>query len=201
VSSALKRARGSFDPRLYLDQQAIDTTTPSGRLIFQITGAFAEFERTMIRERIHAGLARAKKASKTLGRKEGTMLVDRTMLEAARSTERSLGTCLGRRLIIARCAPRGVWLRAKRIVVENFRFPVRARYRLLPSPKVGGGQTVSKAAGARPQRPSATQRRQRRSSMPLPEHSHKKMLERRPVAISTPKSQGLRTPPIAVPAA
>jgi Resolvase, N terminal domain len=31
---------------LYLDQQIIDTTTPVGKLLFQITGAFAEFERT-----------------------------------------------------------------------------------------------------------------------------------------------------------
>ena len=44
---------------LYLDQQAIDTTTPAGRLMFQITGAFAEFERSMIRQRINAGLKRA----------------------------------------------------------------------------------------------------------------------------------------------
>jgi len=44
------------DVDLYLDQQSIDTTTPMGRLLFQITGAFAEFERTMIRQRIHAGL-------------------------------------------------------------------------------------------------------------------------------------------------
>ena len=34
---------------LYLDQQALDTTTPAGKLMFQITGAFAEFERSMIR--------------------------------------------------------------------------------------------------------------------------------------------------------
>jgi DNA invertase Pin-like site-specific DNA recombinase len=34
---------------LYLDQQHIDTTTPTGKLLFQITGAFAEFERSMIR--------------------------------------------------------------------------------------------------------------------------------------------------------
>src|SRR5262249_10254248 len=32
---------------VYLDQQSIDTTTPMGRLLFHITGAFAEFERTM----------------------------------------------------------------------------------------------------------------------------------------------------------
>jgi DNA invertase Pin-like site-specific DNA recombinase len=45
---------------LYLDQQAIDTTTPAGKLMFQITGAFAEFERSMIRTRVNAGLKRAK---------------------------------------------------------------------------------------------------------------------------------------------
>jgi DNA invertase Pin-like site-specific DNA recombinase len=53
---------------LYLDQQSIDTTTPAGRLMFQITGAFAEFERSMIRQRIRAGLKRAKEAGKRLGR-------------------------------------------------------------------------------------------------------------------------------------
>src|SRR5262245_29635050 len=45
---------------LYLHQQALDTTTPSGRAMFQMCGVFAEFERAMIRERINAGLARAK---------------------------------------------------------------------------------------------------------------------------------------------
>ena len=53
---------------LYLDQQSIDTTTPAGRLMFQITGAFAEFERSMIRQRIRAGLRRAVDAGKQLGR-------------------------------------------------------------------------------------------------------------------------------------
>ena len=40
---------------LYLDQQAIDTTTPAGRLMFQVTGAFAEFERGMIKQRSTPG--------------------------------------------------------------------------------------------------------------------------------------------------
>jgi DNA invertase Pin-like site-specific DNA recombinase len=53
---------------LYLDQQALDTTTPAGKLMFQITGAFAEFERSMIRQRINAGLKRAIEAGKQLGR-------------------------------------------------------------------------------------------------------------------------------------
>jgi len=56
------------DVDLYLDQQAIDTTTPAGRLMFQITGAFAEFERSMIRQRVNAGLKRAIAARKQLGR-------------------------------------------------------------------------------------------------------------------------------------
>ena len=53
---------------LYLDQQAIDTTTPMGKLVFQVTGAFAEFERTMIRQRIKAGLKRAVAQGVKLGR-------------------------------------------------------------------------------------------------------------------------------------
>jgi DNA invertase Pin-like site-specific DNA recombinase len=53
---------------LYLDQQAIDTTTPMGKLVFQIAGAFAEFERTMIRQRIKAGLKRAIAQGVKLGR-------------------------------------------------------------------------------------------------------------------------------------
>jgi DNA invertase Pin-like site-specific DNA recombinase len=44
----------------YLHQQALDTSTPSGRVMFQMCGVFAEFERGMIRERVNAGLARAK---------------------------------------------------------------------------------------------------------------------------------------------
>jgi DNA invertase Pin-like site-specific DNA recombinase len=52
-----------------MDQQHIDTTTPTGRLLFQITGAFAEFERSMIRSRVNAGLARARAQGKRLGRR------------------------------------------------------------------------------------------------------------------------------------
>ena len=43
---------------LYLHQQAIDTTTPSGKAMFQMCGVFAEFERAMIVERVNSGLAR-----------------------------------------------------------------------------------------------------------------------------------------------
>ena len=53
---------------LYLHQQALDTSTPSGRAMFQMLGVFAEFERSMIVARVHAGLKRARKEGKRLGR-------------------------------------------------------------------------------------------------------------------------------------
>jgi DNA invertase Pin-like site-specific DNA recombinase len=56
------------DVDLYLDQQLIDTTTPAGKLMFQITGAFSEFERAMIRYRVKLGLKRAVAQGKRLGR-------------------------------------------------------------------------------------------------------------------------------------
>ena len=54
---------------LYLHQQALDTSTPSGRAMFQMCDVFAEFERAMIRERVNAGLARAKAKGTKLGRR------------------------------------------------------------------------------------------------------------------------------------
>jgi|TARA_Y100000310_G_scaffold166044_1_gene165768 DNA invertase Pin-like site-specific DNA recombinase len=53
---------------LYLHQQGIDTTTPSGKMMFQMCGVFAEFERSLIRERVMAGLERARSQGKRLGR-------------------------------------------------------------------------------------------------------------------------------------
>jgi DNA invertase Pin-like site-specific DNA recombinase len=53
---------------LYLHQQGLDTSTPSGRAMFQMMGVFAEFERAMIQERVRAGLARARAEGKRLGR-------------------------------------------------------------------------------------------------------------------------------------
>jgi len=54
---------------LYLHQQALDTSTPSGRAMFGMLSVFAEFERSIIRERVNAGLARARSKGVTLGRK------------------------------------------------------------------------------------------------------------------------------------
>jgi len=70
---------------LYLDQQSIDATTPAGRLMFQVTGAFAEFERSMIRQRIHAGLKRAVEQGKTLGRPRISEKLERRIQDQLRA--------------------------------------------------------------------------------------------------------------------
>lgn len=49
-------------------KQNIDTTLPAGRLTFQILGAVAEFERELLRERVKAGMAQARRAGKRIGR-------------------------------------------------------------------------------------------------------------------------------------
>jgi DNA invertase Pin-like site-specific DNA recombinase len=53
---------------LYLHQQGLDTTTPAGKAMFQMMGVIAEFERTLIQERVRAGMARAKREGKHVGR-------------------------------------------------------------------------------------------------------------------------------------
>ncbi|HEX4920030.1 MAG TPA: recombinase family protein [Candidatus Bathyarchaeia archaeon] len=49
-------------------KQNIDTTLPAGRLTFQVLGAVAEFEREMLRERVKAGMAQARRTGKRIGR-------------------------------------------------------------------------------------------------------------------------------------
>lgn len=53
---------------LFLHQQGLDTTTPAGRAMYQMLGVFAEFEKSMIVARVHAGLATARAKGTTLGR-------------------------------------------------------------------------------------------------------------------------------------
>jgi DNA invertase Pin-like site-specific DNA recombinase len=66
---------------LYLHQQALDTSTPSGRAMFQMCGVFAEFERGMIRERVNAGLARARARGVQLGRRRVKPEIEARILE------------------------------------------------------------------------------------------------------------------------
>jgi DNA invertase Pin-like site-specific DNA recombinase len=57
---------------LYLDRQGVDTSTPAGKALFQMLGVFAEFERSIMQERIAAGIARARaqgtRSGKPIGR-------------------------------------------------------------------------------------------------------------------------------------
>jgi DNA invertase Pin-like site-specific DNA recombinase len=62
---------GDLDARgvdLYLHVQGLDTSTPSGRAMFQMLGVFSEFERAMISERVRASLRRVKAEGQRLGR-------------------------------------------------------------------------------------------------------------------------------------
>jgi len=54
---------------LYIHQSGIDTSTASGKMMFQLLSVFSEFERSMIRERVIAGQQRAKAEGKHIGRK------------------------------------------------------------------------------------------------------------------------------------
>ena len=71
---------------LYLHQQGIDTTTPAGKAMFQMMGVFAEFERSMIQERVKAGLARVRqhgtKSGRPLGRPKVTVKTEKAVIAA-----------------------------------------------------------------------------------------------------------------------
>ena len=75
---------------LYLHQQAIDTTSPAGKAMFQMCGVFAEFERSIIRERINAGLSRAKANGKRLGRPRVDESVEQAIREALRRGDKGI---------------------------------------------------------------------------------------------------------------
>ena len=95
---------------LYLHQQALDTSTPSGKALFQMCGVFAEFERAMIQERVKAGLQRAVKDGKTLGRPQVSQKVTDKVLALR---EQGMGI-----LKIARAAGCGVST-VQRILAEQ----------------------------------------------------------------------------------
>lgn len=77
---------------LFLHQQAIDTSTPSGRMLFQLLGVFAEFERSMIASRVKAGQARAREKGVKFGRPptppDRLAKVERDLQKGAKSIRR-----------------------------------------------------------------------------------------------------------------
>ena len=72
---------------LFLHQQGLDTTTPAGKALFQMMGVFAEFERSMIQERVRAGLRRAKDEGKKLGRPRVAPDLEARILAAVKAGE------------------------------------------------------------------------------------------------------------------
>jgi DNA invertase Pin-like site-specific DNA recombinase len=67
----------------------VDLSTPQGRLMFSIIGAMAEFERSLIQERVRAGLRNAKAKGKTLGRRR--VVTDNAPILALRNEGKSYG--------------------------------------------------------------------------------------------------------------
>jgi DNA invertase Pin-like site-specific DNA recombinase len=81
---------------LFLHQQGIDTSTTAGKAMFQMLGVFAEFERGIIRERVNAGLARARAKGTKLGRRRVEQAVEARILELKASGDGILK--IGRKL-------------------------------------------------------------------------------------------------------
>ena len=67
---------------LYLHVQSLDTSTPSGRAMFQMLGVFSEYERAMVSERVKSSLQRLKASGKVLGKKP----LDPAIVEKIRSS-------------------------------------------------------------------------------------------------------------------
>ena len=53
---------------LYVHQSGLDTSTPAGKMMFQMVGVFSEFERSMISERVKLGMQRVRSEGKRVGR-------------------------------------------------------------------------------------------------------------------------------------
>jgi len=73
---------------LYIHQSGLDTSTPSGRMMFQMVGVFSEFERSMISERVKLGLQRVRSEGTTLG--QPTKISDRLVDDIWSLKERGL---------------------------------------------------------------------------------------------------------------
>jgi DNA invertase Pin-like site-specific DNA recombinase len=105
--------------------QAIDTTTPSGRLLFHVLASVAEFELDLIRDRIMAGLARARSQGKVLGppRVQVDVRKAQTLLAQGQSL-RGVAKTMG-------------------VAVETLRRHVSAATRAIASAPAGRAQQVS----------------------------------------------------------
>ena len=81
--------------------EGVDTTTPSGQLLFHIVGAVAQFERDLIAERVRAGMAHARSMGKRIGRPPAEVDVEsaaslRSQGRSWRETARALNVPVSR---------------------------------------------------------------------------------------------------------
>jgi DNA invertase Pin-like site-specific DNA recombinase len=87
--------------------EQVDTSTPAGKLVFTVLGAVAELERSLIAERVRAGLRNARAKGKTLGRPPKHIDLDEIKrLRSAGSSWRAVGTALGVSAATAFCFAR-----------------------------------------------------------------------------------------------
>jgi DNA invertase Pin-like site-specific DNA recombinase len=92
----------SLNVDFYSHQESVDTSTPSGKVLFTVIGAFAEFERSIISERVRAGLTKAKALGVRLGRPRAQVDTERILETYAqtRSIRLTATTCgLSRALV------------------------------------------------------------------------------------------------------
>lgn len=78
--------------------EQLDTSTPAGKMVFTVLGAVAELERSLIAERVRAGLRNAKAKGKKIGRPRASAAVDQAKvseLRAAGQSWRSISKQLG----------------------------------------------------------------------------------------------------------
>jgi DNA invertase Pin-like site-specific DNA recombinase len=87
--------------------EQVDTTTPTGKMVFTVLGAVAELERNLIAERVRAGLRNARAKGKILGRpRKIANSDDINRLRAQGASWRAVGTALGVSAATAFCASR-----------------------------------------------------------------------------------------------
>jgi DNA invertase Pin-like site-specific DNA recombinase len=106
----------------------VDTTTPQGKLMFHITGAFAEFERNLIRERTKIGMERARREGLMCHRPRKSVDVDRVMQLY------NSGVKMGEIARIYKCSQVTIWNRLNEAGVvkkldklekkEEYRYPI-----------------------------------------------------------------------------
>jgi DNA invertase Pin-like site-specific DNA recombinase len=94
--------------------EGVDTTTPTGQLLFHIVGAVAQFERDLIAERVRAGIAHARAMGKRIGRPRAPIDAPavaslRAQGQSLRQIARNLGVPVSRvRRALVACGKAGI---------------------------------------------------------------------------------------------